>query len=562
MSKELEEFKSKCDIAKVVSHYVSLEKAGTNYRGLCPFHEEKTPSFYVNVEKGFFHCFGCGAGGDVIEFVKRIENISFVEAVQRVAELCDVEPPAMSRDTLYTKYTALMAKITKNYTKTLLSVRGKKGLEYLTKVRGITREDIEKFELGYAPANSDVIVKSARESGIEIDFLLKYGLIFRSKSGRIIEFFRNRIIFPVKNSSGKTVAFGGRALGEQEPKYLNSSENKYFSKSKTLYLFKRDKVKKAGFVILCEGYMDAIAFHKNGFENAAAVLGVGLTKEHVNLLKNATNNVLMILDNDAAGINAVKRAAKIFASEELNVKVLILEGVKDPDEFFLKRGKNEFAHALRNAVDYWDFYVQKSVGEINDLPRAIQRLKRSLEILNSKVLKKILVSKAAKLLMMEEKDLFYELGHKERMPEKIPEPFHQIKMGVDDYVIYLLFLSEETRRNLRPYLEDVPLSALAKKVLKFVDEGITNAQEVMKLLEQSESKRFFQIFTQKIPKESVENLYEFCVTSLEKRRLKHQIEKLEKEMVSTSDENVKSELMRKAMELRSRLKRKGGASRG
>ncbi len=563
MSKELEEFKSKCDIAKVVSHYISLEKTGSNYRGLCPFHEEKTPSFYVNVEKGFFHCFGCGAGGDVIEFVKRIENISFIEAVQRVAELCDVEPPLMSRDPFYVKYVSLMEKISKNYTQTLLGVRGKRGLEYLTRVRGITKEDIEKFGLGYAPPNSDVILKTARQNGIGIEFLVKYGLAFRSKSGRLIEFFRDRITFPVRNSSGKVVAFGGRSLGNKEPKYLNSAENKYFSKSKVLYLFKRDKIKKAGFAIVCEGYMDAISFHKNGFENAVAVLGTGLTIEHLKLLKNVTPNLLLIMDSDAAGVKAAERAAKVLENEELNVKVLTFSDVKDPDEFFSKHEKNEFADILKDSVDYWDFYVRRTLGETGDQLRAIHRVKKMLEGFNSNVLKRFLVSKAAKLLMMDEKELMYEIGaHRERDGKKLKSSMRSTRMKIDDYVIYLLFLNDEMREKIKSHLEDVPLSDLLKKVLKIVNEGVTNAQEVMKLLNRKDAEMFFGIFTREIPKESVETLYESCVSALEKRRLKHRIEKLEREMVSTSDRNVKSELMKKAMELRSLLKRKGGASRG
>jgi DNA primase len=564
VSKELEEFKSKCDIAKVVSHYVSLEKVGSNYRGLCPFHEEKTPSFYVNVDKGFFHCFGCGASGDVIEFVKRIENLSFVEAVQRVAELCGIDPPLMSKDTFYSSYVKLMERVATNYANVLLSVRGEKAWHYLNKKRGLSKEDAKKFSLGYAPINSDVIRRSAKELKIDENMLIKNGLLIRTKSGRLMEFFRNRVIFPVKNSSGRVIAFGGRALGDEEPKYLNSAENKYFSKSKILYLFNRSKIKAAGFAIVCEGYMDAIAFHRNGFENACALLGTGLSKFHVDLLKSVTNNVLLMLDSDSAGVNAMKRAAKVLAKEELNVKVLLFEDSKDPDEFFSKHTSEEFKRILKNAVDYWDFYVQKSLGEVGDPIKALLRLKRSISWVNSSVLKRQLISKAARVLMMDEKDVMYELQNQPLKEENVKrvKKVQDIRMTIDDYVVYLLFYSDEMRERIKKHIDESIISPFAKKALDIANSGISTPQEALKAMDRNNGERFFQIFTKGIPDSNAERIYELCVLKLEERKLKHRIEKVEREMVSTPDRKLKAKLMKEAMELRSLLKRKGGASRG
>jgi len=565
VSKELEEFKAKCDIAKVVSHYVSLEKVGANYRGLCPFHEEKTPSFYVNVNKGFFHCFGCGASGDVIEFVKRIENLSFVEAVQRVAELCGVEPPLMSKDTFYLKYVSLMELVTLNYAKILFSVRGEEALRYLIKARGLSKEEIKRFSLGYAPRNSDVVRKSAKELKIDESVLIRNGLLVRTKSGRLIEFFRNRVIFPVKNSAGRIIAFGGRSMGEGEPKYLNSSENKYFSKSKVLYLFNKKKVRDAGFVIICEGYMDAIAFHKNGFENACALLGTGLTKYHVEMLKSVTNNFLFVLDSDKAGVNAMKRAAKVLAAEEINVKVLLFDDAKDPDEFFSKHSKDDFKKVLKNSLDYWDFYVQKSLGEIGDPVKALLRLKRSISWVTSTLLRRQLISKAARILMMDEKDVMYELQNsleESKKTKKITNKVDDIRMNLDDYIVYLLFYSEEMRKRIKEHLDVSVISPFAKKVLDIANSGVTKAQEALKMMDREDGERFFQIFTRGIPDSNVERVYELCVSKLEERKLKHRIEKAEREMVSTPDRELKVKLMKEAMELRSLLKKKGGASRG
>ena len=562
MRKELDDFKSKCDIAKVVSHYISLEKTGSNYRGLCPFHEEKTPSFYVNPKKSFFHCFGCGAGGDVIEFVKKIENISFIEAVQRVAEICGIDPPTMSKDVFYSKYVSLMEEVSKTYKDVLFSIRGKRAWNYLTKSRGLVKEDVEKFGLGYAPINSDVVVSTARRLKIDSEMLIKNGLLVRTRNGRLREFFQDRLIFPIKSSSGRVIAFGGRALGEGNPKYVNSPENKYFSKSRVLYLFNlaRYKIKETGFAVLCEGYMDAIAFHKNGLENACAILGTGLTKFHLNALKKVTDNLLLVLDSDNAGMLAMERAAKVLADEGFNVKVLIFGSAKDPDDFFSIHGKGEFEKTIGNAVDYWDFYVQRVLGEIGDPMKAVYRFKEATSWIASPILKRHLVSKVSKILMIDEKDIMYDL--QTNKSDKISYNSEDIRMTLDDYVVYLLFLNEEMRSRIVNFIDPDVITPFAKKALEIINSGVTQPQDAMKLMTRENGERFFQIFTRNDSNLNAERIFELCVSKLKERKMKHQIEILEREMVSTSNREQKAKLIKKAMELRSLLKKKGGASNG
>jgi len=562
VKRELEDFKSKCDIVKVVSHYVSLEKAGSSYRGLCPFHEERTPSFYVNPEKKFFHCFGCGAGGDVIEFVKKIENVSFIEAVQKVAEICGISPPVVTNDSFYSKYTLMMDSIAQAYKNTLFSARGKQALSYLTEVRGLTKEDAKKFDLGYAPVNSDIVMRVARQQEIGTEDLIKYGLITRTRDGRLREFFKDRVIFPIKNSSGKIVAFGGRTLTDKGPKYINSPESRYFSKSKLLYLFNtaRYKIKEAGFAILCEGYMDAIAFHRNGFDNTCAVLGTNLTKFHLNMLRRVTNNLLFVLDSDSAGVSAMQRVAKVLAGEGFNTKVIVFRESKDPDEFFALHGKEEFRRILGEAIDYWDFYVQQSLGGFGDPVKAIYRFKQAISWVSSPVLKRQLVSKAAKILMIDEKDIMYELQTKKS--DNVSNGSSPMRMTIDDYVVYLLFLNEDMRSKIIKEIDPDVLSPLAKKAFKIVSSGVVLPQEAMKLFGKEEGERFFQIFTYDEPNINVDNIFKLCTSKLKERKVKIQIEALEREMVSTIDREQKAKLMKKAMKLRSLLKKRGGASNG
>lgn len=562
MKRELEDFKSKCDIVKVVSHYVSLEKAGSSYRGLCPFHEERTPSFYVNPEKKFFHCFGCGAGGDVIEFVKKIENVSFVEAVQRVAEMCGVEPPAFGNDEFYSKYTLMMNSLTKAYRNALFSGTGKQALSYLMEKRRLTKKDIEKFELGYAPVNSNIVLNLARQQKISVEELIKYGLITRTRSGNLREFFTNRVIFPIKNSEGRVVAFGGRSLTNEIPKYINSPESRYFSKSKLLYLFNiaRHKIREAGFAILCEGYMDAIAFHKNGFDNTCAVLGTNLTKTHLNTLKRVTNNLLFVLDSDNAGISAMQRMAKVLAGEGLNIKVIVFKESKDPDEFFSSHSKEDFRKTLNAASNYWDFYVQQSLGELGDPTKAIYRFKQAISWLKSPLLRRQLVSKAAKLLMIDEKDILYEL--QTTRSSKVFHGFSSIRMTIDDYVIYLLFLNKESRTKVIEKVKPEFLSPLAKKAFEIVTSGVILPQEAMKHFEKEEGERFFQILTHDERHVNVDKMIKLCTSKLEERELKAKIEMMEREITATADRTQKAKLMKRAMELRLLLKKRGGASNG
>jgi len=376
------------------------------------------------------------------------------------------------------------------------------------------------------------------------------------------EFFQDRLIFPIKNSSGKVIAFGGRTLSKRIPKYVNSSENKYFSKSKVLYLFNmaRYKAKEAGFAILCEGYMDAIAFHRNGFGNACAVLGTGLTKFHLKILKRVTDNLLLVLDSDSAGMSAMERSARVLADEGFSVKVLIFDNAKDPDEFFSTHSKDEFKKVIGKALDYWDFYVQRVLGKTGDPIKAVYRFKKSTSWITSPILKRHLVSKVSKILMVDEKDIMYNLQTTQM--EKVPRGSKDVRMmldNYDDYVVYLLFLNEKMREKITTHLDPAVLSPFAKEALKIVESGVTQPQDAMKLMTKENGEKLFQIFTHDDSNLDAERIFKLCVLKLEERKMKHQIESLEREMISTPEREQKAKLIKKAMEIRSILKKRGGA---
>ena len=563
MKKEFEDFKSQCDIVSVVSHYVVLEKAGSSYRGLCPFHDEKTPSFYVNPQKGFFHCFGCGASGDVIEFVKKIENLSFQEAVQKVAELSGIESPLFSLNDESSKYFTLMENVAKSYQKILFSK--KEALSYLIQKRGFSEEEIKRFEIGYAPVNSTVISSSALKMKIENEYLMKYGLVGRNANGRIYEFFNDRIMFPIRNQSGKIVAFGGRIIGDGEPKYLNSSENNYFSKSKVLYLFDRakKKIKEANFAIICEGYMDAIAFHKNGFENACAILGVNLTHDHLKMIKGLTKNMLLILDSDRAGITAMERFGSTLAGEDMNVKVLTFEDVKDPDEFFRVHKSGEFNGFAKNANEYWDFYVRTALGDTSDKFKAIRRFSESIKWMNSPALKTSIIQKAAKLLMMNEKDIMYELRYPDDLSNN--RTIHNVKieqMDFEDHLIYIMFLNENLKIKVLEKIEPLYLSGFAKKIFDLVSKGESSPQEILKVLPKEEGERFFRIITSDLKIDDFDETLRVAADKIKEREIRSDLSKLEKELILTEDPQKRMVMKKKMISLYAILKGKRGGSNG
>ncbi|ADL07693.1 DNA primase [Thermosediminibacter oceani] len=358
----IREVQNRADIVEIVSDYVSLKKRGENYVGLCPFHSEKTPSFTISPKKQLFYCFGCGTGGNIFSFLMKKENWTFPEAVRWLAERVGVRLPeegtwgkvseAFKQKREILEINRLAAEFFhQNLIKT---AEGKRAREYLAN-RGITSETVEKFFLGYAPPRWDGLIRFMRSKGVRDDSLLKAGLVIPRSDGKgYYDRFRDRVIFPIKDITGNTVGFGGRILGEGEPKYLNSPETTVFTKREQLYGL--PMIKKGGSnLILVEGYMDCISLHQNGFTQTVASLGTSLTEQQAKILKRYSEEVIIAYDADTAGQSATLRGIEILVKEGLKVRVLSLPEGKDPDEFIRTRGKDAFAEQLssaRNFVDY------------------------------------------------------------------------------------------------------------------------------------------------------------------------------------------------------------------
>ena len=347
------EIKEKNDIVDVISSYVNLKRSGNRYIGLCPFHSEKTPSFFVNPQMQLYHCFGCGAGGTVIHFIEQIENLDFIEAVKFLAQRAGIPLPdekdEVSDLTRLKRNIREMNKIAgRSYFRCLNSELGKVGLDYF-RFRGFTDDTIKTYGLGYAPGQWDFMYKILKQHGFSDDDIVASGLCLK-RNGRIFDFFRNRVMFPVMDLRGNVIGFGGRVLDDSKPKYLNTGETPVFSKRQNLFNLNIAKNATTDYLILAEGYMDVIAMYQAGFPNAVAALGTAFGDEHSRLLKRFTNRVVVSFDSDGAGQKALRRSLDIFKKDGLRVRVLNIKGAKDPDELIRKYGPEAFENAIRSSM--------------------------------------------------------------------------------------------------------------------------------------------------------------------------------------------------------------------
>lgn len=360
-SEVIEEVVSRNDIVDVISGYIKLKKSGSSYVGLCPFHNEKSPSFSVSGTKQMYHCFGCGVGGNVITFVMEYENYTFPEAVKMLADRAGIALPVMEysgedrreRD-IKTKLLEINKIAATFYYHHLKSPAGQSGLDYLKK-RQLSDKTINTFGLGYAPQLTGDLYRMLKEKGYDDELLKESGLFTYEKGIR--EKFWNRVIFPIMDINNKVIGFGGRVMGDGKPKYLNSPETKLFDKSKNLYGLNVARSSRKNNLIICEGYMDVISMHQAGFNQAVASLGTALTPGHARLMKRYTDNVLITYDSDEAGVKAALRAIPILKEAGLSTKVINMRPYKDPDEFIKALGTEAFQERIDKAENSFMYEI-------------------------------------------------------------------------------------------------------------------------------------------------------------------------------------------------------------
>ena len=428
----LEEIKSHIDIVEFISDYVALKKSGQNYKGLCPFHSEKTPSFMVSQTKQIFHCFGCAAGGDVVSFLMKHDNLPFGEALQYLAKKSGLKITDSAFDKNFSAKRQKILQVNEEAMKFYMRAlrQSNTAMAYL-KQRGISEDALTAFSIGYAPDQRNTLSLHLKKMGHSDSILMNAGLAVADGKG-CRDWFRGRILFPICNMRNDIVAFGGRVMDNALPKYINSPETEIFKKSDTLYAINlsKDEIRKKGYALIVEGYLDAIMCHQHGFKNTVAPLGTALTSRHVHKLKSLTNMVVLVFDSDDAGVSAARRSLSILCETDIRAKVLLLPPGEDPDSFLRKTGSEPFSKSLSSAQSTIEFLLSSAKGERIEVVReALVMIASMKDLLQADELVRELVdrSKINEAVLRSELEKMRQKAHahKREKPQHAAAPFNR-----------------------------------------------------------------------------------------------------------------------------------------
>ena len=530
-----EEIKSRCNIVDVVGRVVPLKKTGANHKGICPFHNEKTPSFVVSEDKQIYTCFGCGAAGDVIQFVEQYYSLDFRGAMEKLADEYGIPiRDHFQKDARQEQYLEINREAATFFYKNLWR-EDNAAYRYMIG-RGISPETMKKFGIGYAEPQWDSLLKHFEKLGIEPQLLVDLGLVSQSK-GKYFDKYRNRVIFPILNTRGKVIGFGGRAIGEDNPKYLNSSESSVFMKKNNLYglSLTRSEITKEGSAILVEGYMDVIALYQGGVRNCCASLGTALTENQARLLKRYTDVIYLSYDGDQAGRNAALRGMDILYREGLQVKVLQIEGAKDPDEFIKKRGKDAFLRLMKSALPFMEYKLQvlrsehdlvSTEGRIRFLKEAAMVLRQlspvEIDAYIAKLAEDTGIAASAIRLEVSQTEEARETLRSRPTPEGEPESVVSA-MDVGERSILKLILRNSS------FLEKIQedelnlMSEETQKILRFFRTASTGEEEInLENLRESMEEQDILLLQDILEKTNVagsdDAFFEDCINSLKQRR--------------------------------------------
>jgi DNA primase len=533
----LEEIKSRLDIVDVISDYVPLKKAGQNWKGLCPFHSEKIPSFMVSPSKQIFHCFGCGIGGDVFTFIMKFENYSFQESLTELAKRAGVEIKKSHEDKMSSGEREILLNLHRDallFYQRQLSQNQDAGA-YL-KDRGITEEIQALFAIGYAPKEWDALLSYLRGKDYKIDMILKAGLINKGVKG-YYDTFRDRIIFPIFNNRGEVIAFGGRAMDDSIPKYLNSPETPIFSKSRTLYGLNlaKDAIRKEGFVIFVEGYFDVITAHMHGFKNTLAPLGTAVTKEQGRLVRRFTDNAIVVFDGDASGLKAARNCIGILLESGLNVRALPLPEGEDPDSFLRKRGRDAFSEFLNKAVSIVEFFIMQEedrhimvrefleiIAQIPDGVRRGEYVKELSERLN---INEVFIMEELRRII--KRSRIKDVGLKK---EDIPEVPGDTKPMDERYILQIILHFPEMRERLfkAVSIEDFEDPTI-RGIIQKIKTGLVDYNDLIYECNEQE-KGLLTGLLLKDELEDPEKVFEDCLRHLKSRKRQRQLEELQEKI--------------------------------
>jgi len=572
--------KQQADIVRVVGEYVRLKKSGQNFTGLCPFHGEKTPSFAVHPVKQIFHCFGCGKGGDVFSFVMEMEKCQFPEAVRIVAEKCGIAiPKPKERSPEERKENQQRAALVEMHRETQAffvkqletTPEGKAARAYLED-RGLNAEAIARFGIGYAPSGGDVLLRFLKQKYAE-KLLVESGLVSRDQSGRLFDRFRRRITFAIANESGKVVAFGCRALGDDLPKYLNSPETPIYSKSNVLYHMDRakDAIRRQDFAILVEGYMDAIAVARAGIANVVASCGTSLAEPQIKLLGRFTKRVIVNYDPDAAGQAATERSISLLLEQDFEVRVLALPAIgdkkADPDLFIKEKGAEAYIKALKESPPYVDYLIARArqmdltTGE--GKLRALNFLMPYVQRIPNRLLRSEWATRISQQLRIDEPVLRAALSKaaSERRSEvkTQPELVGKSAKPIERRLIRMLMEAEGFRRELAQRLQQGGLyqgleteKVFAALIVAALSDQTMQATEIGALLEERDRRMLFEILFEPTQEGTWEEA-ESCLEALQRRKIEHELAEVQRSIEANAAGPSLRELLTRKQELMKRL---------
>lgn len=573
----IEEVRQNNDVVDIISQYVHLTRKGRNYFGLCPFHNEKSPSFSVSPDRQIFHCFGCGVGGNVYTFLMKIEGITFKEALESLAERANIQLPKLesSADSAKEELKAKVYKVNEFtaefYHQNLYKPTAKIAQEYVKK-RKFNNETLQAYKIGFS-GKFDELYRALKQQGFGEKEILESGLVNKNDNGTYIDRYRNRLMFPICDVRGKVIAFGGRVLDDSKPKYINSPENIVYSKGRHLFglnVAKQDSKKR---ILIVEGYMDVISLHQRGIKNVVGALGTALTEQQGWLLRKTTEQVVLGFDADEAGQTAVVRSMKILQNMGCDMRVLQIEGAKDPDEYIIKFGEGRFKLAVDNAISVVEFEVKNlkkglnlentvdKIKFLNEISKILSKVQNTIEreIYIEKIAKGYNISKEAiyaevnKLIYSQSKEdkvLESKEIRKTKQEEKIQDEVDEdLKRREDTIIALLLDANKQAFQKIKEKIqpEDFKYETnriIAEELYKELEKEESNINKLIDTFDEKVQNHITSVMATDYEIENTEKAVDDIITKYIREKLDNKKKNILKQLEIENDEGKKKELGR------------------
>ena len=572
----IEEVRQANDIVDVISQYVHLKRSGRNFFGLCPFHNEKSPSFSVSPDKQIFHCFGCGVGGNIFTFLTKIEGITFIEAVQNLAKRANIQLPTiegnlqdLEREKLKQKVYKVNEFVAKYYHENLYKNTSKIAQEYVKK-RKLNNETLQSYQIGFSGTFNE-LYKELIKQGFEEKEILETGLVNKNNNGTFIDRYRNRLMFPICDIRGKVIAFGGRVLDDSKPKYINSPENVVYSKGRHLYGLNVAKKGDISRLLIVEGYMDVISLHQRGITNVVAALGTALTQSQGWLLRKNSQQVILSFDSDGAGQTAIVRSLEILQNMGCDMRVLQMDGAKDPDEYIIKYGSARFQNIMDKALSLVEYKVKLlrnnlNLENINDKIKFLNEIAKIIAKIDNTMEKELYIEKIANTYNISKDAIYAEVNkitysntsgikilekakpvQKRENLEQKEKVSEEIKKREDTILSILLIgdinLYQIIKQNIKPeeFQSEID-QKIAKKLYEEYEKGNSNIISIIDQLEEKEQNHITKIMAEDYGIEDIEKAIDDIFQNYEKEKCKIRRVEILKELKSDIDETRKIEL--------------------